>query len=398
MLITIAASCSSSTSSSGSSIICASSYPEPSGGTATPTGSNVMSVTVDGSLCSAAYQYQNEPCGSVTICQPGTATCQTINNILIDTGSFGLRVFSSLITVSLTQVMSGGQSVAECAEFGTGADWGPVKLADLKLAGEATISNIPIQVIDSTFGTVPTSCNTPTPVDTSPQQAGYNGILGVGLFAQDCGNYCVTHANSGSYYGCTGSSCSGVTLSLANQVQNPVPLLATDNNGVVLNFPSVPAGGSPSVNGYLTFGIGTQSNNTPTGVSAYKANGSGEFSTALNGATYSGFIDSGSNGIFFQSTYSNLPTCSDGSSFYCPSCSTNLTATNTGISGSSTGNVTFQVANLNTLSASNYVFSNTAGELQGAVDFGLSFFYGRTVYVGVQGATSSLGTGPYWAY
>lgn len=60
--------------------------------TAVPTGNNVMTVTVNGSLCdpNVQNQYPNEPCTSVQVCTPG-GSCATINNLLVDTGSVGLR-------------------------------------------------------------------------------------------------------------------------------------------------------------------------------------------------------------------------------------------------------------------------------------------------------------------
>ncbi len=76
-----------------------------------------------------------------------------------------------------------------------------------------------------------------------------------------------------------------------------------DNNGVIVQLPSIPLGGSPSVNGSLILGIGTQSNNQPSGVTTFPANQSAEFTTTFNGTSYrSSFIDSGSNGLFFPST------------------------------------------------------------------------------------------------
>lgn len=35
----------------------------------------------------------NTPYVSVNVCEPGTTKCQTINNVLLDTGSTGLRIF-----------------------------------------------------------------------------------------------------------------------------------------------------------------------------------------------------------------------------------------------------------------------------------------------------------------
>ncbi len=153
--------------------------------TAVPApGINTMPVTVNGSLCSA-NSYPNKPCVSVTICSPGTATCQTIDDILLDTGSTGLRLFKQVITVPLTQTSVGGSQLATCVQFADGsADWGPVKLADVVLGGEPAVT-VPIHVIDAAFGTVPSFCGVP---ETTPSAAGFNGILGVGLFVEDCGS------------------------------------------------------------------------------------------------------------------------------------------------------------------------------------------------------------------
>ena len=152
------------------------------------TGNNVLSITVNGSLCSTSTSagYLNKACISVTICNPGTSTCQTIDDILLDTGSFGLRIFKqALTTVSLTQVLSGsGGSLAECAQFGDGsALWGPVQMAGITLANEPTVT-VPIQVIDSTFANISTSTICPG-AEQSPVAAGFNGILGVGVFPED---------------------------------------------------------------------------------------------------------------------------------------------------------------------------------------------------------------------
>ena len=70
----------------------------------------MLAITVNGSLCSN-NSYINKPCVSVTICTPGTSTCQTINDILLDTGDSGLRIFKQVLSVSLTQVTSGGNPV-----------------------------------------------------------------------------------------------------------------------------------------------------------------------------------------------------------------------------------------------------------------------------------------------
>jgi hypothetical protein len=361
------------------------------------TDNNVLAITVNGPLCSN-NSYINKPCVSLTVCTPGTPTCQTIDDILLDTGSYGLRIFKQSLNVSLVQVTGDSGSLAECVQYADGSsDWGPIQIASVILGNEPAVQ-VPIQVIDSTFGTLPVACQN---ADKSPTDAGFNGILGVGFFAQDCGSACSNSPDNGMYYTCTESDCSGSAVALLSQVQNPVALLPQDNNGVIVELPSVPLGGVPSVNGYLVFGIGTRSNNMPSGVKTYTANLNGEFTTKFNGISYSSFLDTGSNGLFFPSPSLNvLPDCAyPDSGWFCPLSTKSFSATNKGSSGSPRGVVSFKIGYYDSLSASsNNVFAEIGGSGAGDFDWGLPFYFGRNVYMGIEGSKSSLGNGTYWAY
>jgi hypothetical protein len=357
---------------------------------------NEIPITVNGALCSD-NSYLNKPCVSVTVCTPGTSTCQTIDDILLDTASYGVRIFKQVLTV-LTPVTG---NLAECIQFGDGSSvWGPVQTADVILGKEPPVQ-VPIQVIDSTFGARPTSCSN---ADATPSAAGFNGILGVGLFTHDCGTTCVSSANIGIYYACNGASCSGTTVSLASQVQNPAALLPQDNNGMLMQLPSVPLGGTSSVSGKLILGINTQPNNVPSPVTTYAADPTtGEFSTLFSGRTYDSFIDSGSNGLFFNPpSASQLPNCTGANAgWFCPSSTKSFSATNTGFSGTPSGPVPFQIGNFTNLTTANpfnKAFVEIGGTFRGNFDWGLPFFFGRNVFVGYEGSASSLGSGPYWAY
>ncbi|MFA5323123.1 MAG: DUF3443 family protein [Smithella sp.] len=353
------------------------------------TMDNVLPITLNGSLCSA-NSYVNKPCVSITVCEPGTSNCKTITDILLDTGSVGLRIFKSLLTdISLTQVASGSGSLANCIQYVDGsAHWGPVQIADVILGNEKAY-NVPIHVIDSTFGTVPSSCGTP---DAAPEDSGFNGILGAGLFTEDCGSTCANFETT-MYYSCVDSTCDTTTVPLSNQVKNPVSYLSVDNNGLIVRLPSVATGGSTSADGVLILGIGTQSNNTVAGIAAsYPTDSYGEFTTVFNSKTYNdSFMDSGSNGLFFNRSFvSALTICGD---WYCPSSTQNLSASIEGYT------ISFKIGNASTLFASpNNVFSELGGTYE-SFDWGLPFFLGRNVYVVIEGNTiSGLGTGPYLAY
>lgn len=362
------------------------------------TPANVMAVTVNGSLCSAS-SYLNKPCVSVTVCTPDLSACQTVNDILLDTGSYGLRIFQQAIpSLSLPQVASGTGSLTGCVQFADGSSlWGPIRRAAVKLGNEPAVT-VPIQVIDAAFGTLPLPCAN---ADPSPVSSGFAGILGVGVLTEDCGPGCVFSSANGVYYSCIGASCTGTTVALADQVQNPVARLPLDNNGLLVRLPSVPVGGVPSLDGSVIFGVGTRANNTPVSPTVFPTDQNGDIRTIFNNINTVGFLDTGSNGLFFpHADPFVLPVCDPpNSDWYCPPVTRALLATNIGANGTPSQSVSFNVSNLNTLiSSPNNVFSDSAGPSTFGFDWGLPFFMGRDVFFGMEGKTSPLGAGPYVAY
>lgn len=398
---------------------------------APPDGVNVVAIVVDsGPLGSngAPVGYVNGAFVTVTVCVPGTADCQAIDHVLVDTGSSGLRLLAndgkaggelSLRLPALEDV--GRNAIAECYPFLDGFTWGQVQLADVRIGGE-TAGGIAIQVIGEAAYPVPDQClGFGNDEDTLEGTSGLlaNGILGVGTFVQDCGPACATagSGNPGVYFACSSSApggCVETAVAAGAQVSNPVARFATDDNGVIVELPPVPAGGAPTASGSLVFGIGTRSNNGLGGAVVIPVDDKGTLTTAFpaQGTRYpQSFIDSGSNGIYFLSgAATGIPTCTGTGGierFYCPPSPIVLSAANQGAGGTPTSPVSFSIANANALFASNNVaFSNLGGEnagipslhLAAAFDWGLAFFFGRNVFTAIEGAATPGGTGPYFAY
>jgi len=362
---------------------------------------NVQPITVN---AGPANNYANGLFTSVTICVPGsTSNCQTIDGVLVDTGSSGLRVLSSVLTLTLPQQVANGNPVVECNQFLDGFTWGPVQVADVAMAGERA-SAIPIQVIGSSgFPAIPDSCSSSGPSENTLDALGANGVLGVGLFLQDCGPACAVsgESNPGLYYTCSASSCQPTVESLGQQLQNPVSRFTTDHNGIIIELPTVSPLGAPSLGGSLVFGIGTQANNALGSAALFTVDVQGNFTTVYQGQSYGGsFLDTGSNGIYFlDSRTTGLALCSDAADFYCPATPQAMSATHRGANGT-TGNVAFGVANADTLLAnlSLSVFSLLAGPNPGSFDWGLPFFFGRNVFTAIESQSTPMGFGPYWAY
>jgi hypothetical protein len=380
------------------------------GGSASqPSGANVQTITVNAGPASALGPNSNYVDGaftSVTVCVPGSASdCQTISGILVDTGSSGLRILSSALTVSLPQQTDpSGNPIAECTAFQDGITWGPVQTADVKIADEQA-SALPIQVIGSpNFPTIPADCTGQGVPEDDLASLGANGLLGVGPWIQDCGADCAVSGPSslGVYYTCPSSGCTDTMQGLAQQVQNPVASFATDNNGVIIELPAV-SGAEASVSGSLVFGIGTQSNNGLGSATVFGTDPSGYFNTTYESTEYPGALDSGSNAIYFLDYLTTgIPPCTDSPSWYCPSSTQNISVLNGAAAGTNgaSDSVTFTVGNADTLTsnANNAAVNGLAGPSPGAFYFGLPFFFGRNVYTAIEGKSTPGGTGPYSAY
>jgi Protein of unknown function (DUF3443) len=376
-------------------------------GAITPVnGPNVTDLIVDGGPAGTI----NAPFVSVTLCAPGTANCVTVDHVLVDTASTGLRVMASLLAgLNLPAATdTSSNPLYGCVQFVDGYSWGPLKTADVKVAQELA-AGIAIHTIDDSNtplapAGVPGDCSNGTPSDNSVQSFGANGVLGIAVFKEDCGAACTTTVVPGTYYTCVSMPCTGTIVALNQQLHNPVTHFATDNNGALIQLPGVGSAGAFAARGVLIFGIDTQSNNQLRSATVLTVNpGTGNFTTSYKGQTFAqSFIDSGSSGYFFNdSTLAQCPS-SFATGYYCPASAQTLSATNISYTGISS-DVSFNVANAETLvnnQPSYTAFSNLAGSnpLTAAFDWGLPFFYGRSVYVAIEGHTTASGNGPFIAY
>jgi Protein of unknown function (DUF3443) len=393
------------------------------GGGTTPTGSNVQAITVDSGppiIANSTNPAVNTAYTTVIVCSPGSTTnCQTVDHIQVDTGSSGLRILASVLTITLPlQADANNNVIAECTQFVDGSSWGPVRQADVKIGGE-TASTQEVQVIgDAAYPTIPTACSgTATTAENTVTAFGANGILGVGPFIQDCGPACEQQGGA-VYFTCpTTTTCADTGMPLTLQVANPVASFATDNNGVIIQLPSVGATGSAAVSGSLIFGIGTQSNNGLGSATVFMLGSNGELTTNYKlGSLQSSFIDSGSNAYYFpDSTITTCASTTRAPGFYCPTTTQALSATMVSPINGTSLTVNFSVANADTLFASSTIIAaandlaapstsvnNTGGSStfngSDSFDWGLPFYFGRSVFTAIETRNTSGGVGPYFAF
>jgi len=375
------------------------------GGGSTPApvannAANELTVTVDRGPTIRGNV--NQPYVSVTICAPGsTSSCQTIDHILLDTGSTGLRLVSEVLDSTLRTnlpAQTNGNSVPllECQAFVIGYIWGSVKLADVKL-GELTVSNLPIQIIgDPVASAAPTACsNRGSGVAMNTVESlGAKGILGIDSFVEDC-PACTQSANIPAYFTCPGGTCSTVQIAATRQVQNPVAALPSDNNGILLAMPAVGPTGATNPTGSLILGVGTRSNNALGSATVVDLDNVGEHSTYYGGQWISAFLDSGSNALYVDDA--QICSCATNPvGFYCPGTLLGRSAVVRGATNQVQVAINFNIADAHTLitSYTSTAYSNLAGPWPGAFsyfDWGMPFFYGRRVFYAIDGRSTPAG-------
>jgi hypothetical protein len=356
---------------------------------------NVVPLVVDTGPSGSTSSSVNQAFVTITVCPPGsTSNCQTIDHVWVDTGSSGLRLMASVLTAPLLP-STAGTSLANCAQFVSNSTWGAVRVADVTIGGKTAMS-VPIQVMSDTSvpATPPTTCSSSGSLISTVSALGANGLLGVGLFKYDCGTACAGNSPpTGFYYSCPGGVCSSTipSVPLAGQLQNIANLFQT--NGVLIQLPALSsATGQASATGTLTFGFSS----IDSSAQVFPTDNNGFIGTTFGGLPQSpSFVDSGSNGWFFDDPL--LTKCTGALlGFYCSS--RNESATMTGITGTPSFTYSFRIANATTLNVAFAAFDNLGGPSGlGNFDWGLPFFYGRSVYTVIEGNVIGGNTGPFVA-
>ena len=291
---------------------------------------DAMTVNVVPLTVRTPHSGYNRMVVSVTLCDPGTDHCATIDNVMVDTGSTGLRIESSRIPSDLNLpafTTTDGKPLAECLRFVHDDAWGPLYRTDMRIGG-LTAKNLPIQVIADDLRPRPAECPMSTAKPTS------NGTLGIGPHLLDCQGACAQDAsrpgvfveNTGSWQPLLGS------VPIESRLPNPVSLFAQHGNGIVLDLPASPEGGTAEIAGTLTFGVGTAANNRIRGAQILRIDANGRFTTRCGGVDYpESYIDSGTETYILADQ--GLPRCPGMTWAFCVSPPRTLQATMVGTEG-----------------------------------------------------------------
>jgi hypothetical protein len=341
----------------------------------------------------------------------GSNQCATVDHMLLDTGSAGVRVLGSALGSALADQLpaqsgasndpTGNAPLAECTMFGSGFTWGPVKRADVTI-GSKTAGNLPVQVISSSNYAVPSDCLSRNASNLgTTSMLGANGVVGISSALRDWPAAAQSVLPATYYYCKSATSCTNAQVPLDTQVMNPVANFTSDNNGTIIRLPALPADGQATATGELLFGVGTQANNTlPSTANIVTLDQNGYFTTTYKGSSYSSAIDSGSNMNLLWDTTTPYSGNDYVGYLYAPTTTLSLSAILKGVvSGATPVTVPFSIANGWSLMANqNAAYDSLAAPFSGQFIWGLPFFFGRSIYTVLNGAKIGSQTGPFVAF
>ena len=217
----------------------------------------------------------------VELCHPGTDNCQTIHDVMVDTGSTGLRIQARAIHgLGLDLPPARGADkrfLAECQAFvGHNNIWGSIKKADMRIGGMVA-RDMPIQIANDEEFPRPDNCPNYHNKPTS------NGTLGIGWRPFD----------PNKLLSCTTDGCTAVTEPGGlEHLPNPVSSFARHNNGEIFLF-------------------GDAENNKIDGVPQLPLDANGYFTTRYDNKDYTkSYIDSGTQTVTFKTD--SLGLCPNG--------------------------------------------------------------------------------------
>ena len=345
------------------------------GNTATRPASNVVALSVNHSS-----RGQNVPETTVTVCVPGTTTCQVIPHIQVDTASTGLRVYAAALKLDLPEeVGAHGERIGDCAWN----YWGYLHTADVQLAGLKARS-LPIQVIEPA-GFRPPECKEDR--DYNPDN--YNGMIGV--------SPALTDTMPSAYFTCDASGCASNRVDASLQVANVIASFPTDNNGCVLQFPQIPTTGTEAVTGRMIFGIGTRANNQlPKDLVPIVVDETwGQFKVEVDGRLWISAFDSGT--WSYNVPYLSDALCPNDPVRLCPSSPLTIAVDVLSASGDFAYKTSIAVANYREFSSQVMALNDLGTAWPGSTQFmlGLPYFFGRSVYFAYDRRPTSVGPGPW---
>ena len=339
----------------------------------------------------------------VTVCN-AEKQCQTVPDVLVDTGSSGLRLFRpALQGLDLRAVtVRDDRPVGVGEHFGAGDLWGKLHWARVRIGGLETSQEITIEVHDA-----------PSPGESVP--AGYgdrdmrvcpamgNGILGIAAERYSPGRYFAAAGGTGPL---AQSDWNPVKLDKSRRLSNPIIHFPDPyNNGSVISLPEVDASnGQKTVQGWLGFGIGEPTAMLyPQGsrVITHELDQASRFPVKLGERSFDVLLDSGGSGVILDLDHLGIAHDKCFPGLYSPAALMPLHFTVTsagheiklaralpiGPGAKMLKAIEMGYAVLPTLAPRPDEVRAKEGEL-GPGTLGLPFFYGRTVATGLQGSVN----------